>query len=395
VPAADLLLDDHHPAMRSVLVVHPYLAPVGGGNAVAAWALQALREEFAVSLATLCRPDLAAVDRSFGTSLQAAAFTTLVAPRRYRLLLSVVRTPGALLDCQLTVRLARNLDRARRFDVLFSTHNEVDFGRRGIQYVNFPGAYQPGRELERRWSHRVPGLHSTFRALCYRLGRGRPEGARRNVFLADSEYIASRIRADYGADAVVLYPPVGGPFPSRPWHERQSAVVAVGRLVPAKRWDAVVAIVEELRRRGRLLTLTLIGHREDGRTEALLEHLASQRPWFRLLRDLDREQLHAELAAHRYGLHAAREEHFGIAPAEMLAAGCLPFVHNSGGPPEIVGHHPALTWNSDDEAVERIAAVLCDADLEERLRRHTAEQQPRFSTATFGANLRSIVRTCL
>ena len=132
--------------MKSVLVVHPYVAATGGANAVAAWALQALREEFAVALATLGPVDLAAVNRSFGTSLRAGDFVTFLAPRRYRRLIGAMRAPGGLLECQLTVRLARNLDRERRFDVLLSTHNEVDFGRRGIQYVNLPGAYRPGDE---------------------------------------------------------------------------------------------------------------------------------------------------------------------------------------------------------------------------------------------------------
>jgi glycosyltransferase involved in cell wall biosynthesis len=377
--------------MKRVLVVHPYLAPAGGANAVAAWALQALREEFAVSLATLALVDLPAVNRSFGTSLRAADFTTLLAPRRYRRLIGAVRAPGALLECQLTVRLARNLDREHSFDVLLSTHNEVDFGRRGIQYVNLPGAYLPGSESPRRWSHRVPGLHAGFRACCYALGRTSRQGPLRNLFLADSENIARRIREVYGVGSVVLYPPVAGPFPCVPWEARRHGVVAVGRIAPSKRWETAVEIVEQLRRRGHQLTLTLIGHREDPRYEARLRQLGAARPWLRLLPDLSREQLLAELASHRYGLHTTHDEHFGIAPAEILAAGCLPFVHHSGGPVEIVGAHLDLVFDTTAEAVERLGAVLADADLELRLRDFTAQRRSRFTAAAFCAELRAII----
>jgi glycosyltransferase involved in cell wall biosynthesis len=379
--------------LKRVLIAHPCLAPVGGGNAVAAWALQALREDFAVSLATLAPVDLAAVNASFGTSLAAGDFATCLAPARYHRLLAVVRTPGALLECQLTVRLARNLDRRQPFDVLLSTHNEVDFGRRGIQYVNLPGAYLPGREQRRRLSHRVPGLHRGFRAFCYALSRSRRDGPLRNLFLADSAYIAAQIRQVYGADSMVLYPPVAGPFPAVPWAARRAGVASVGRIAPAKRWETAVAIVEQLRARGHDLTLSLLGHREDAAYERRLRGLAATRPWLRILTDLSRGELLAELAAHRYGIHAMQDEHFGIAPAEMLAAGCIPFVHNSGGPIEIVGGQPDLIFGDAGQAVERIARVLGDPALQQRLRDDLAARAGLFTAATFCARLRTIVET--
>jgi glycosyltransferase involved in cell wall biosynthesis len=379
--------------MKRVLIAHPYLAPAGGGNAVAAWALQALRDEFAVTLATLAPVDLAAVNRSFGTALAAGDFAIALAPRRYRGLLAAVRTPGALLACQLTVRWAQNLDRAHAFDVLLSTHNEVDFGRRGIQYVNLPGAYLPGNEGRRRWSHRVPGLHAGFRAACHALGRSRRDGPLRNLFLADSANIARQIRRVYGAESVVLHPPVAGPFPEVPWEARRDGVVAIGRIAPGKRWEVAVQIVGELRQRGHEVTLSLLGHREDRRCEARLRALAATRPWLRILTDLSRAELLAEVAAHRYGLHTTVDEHFGIAPAEILEAGCLPFVHNSGGPPEIVGAHPALVFDTAAEAVERLAAVLRDPELRRELRGHAAGRRDLFSAATFCSRLRAIVHT--
>ena len=64
---------------RRVLVAHPYLHASGGGNVVAAWALQALRDEFEVTLATLGPVDCAALNRNFGTSLADRDFAIRIA----------------------------------------------------------------------------------------------------------------------------------------------------------------------------------------------------------------------------------------------------------------------------------------------------------------------------
>ena len=52
-----------------VAVVPPMLVPGGGSEAGAMWTVQALRDDHEVTLVTTGRPDLAALDRSCGTSL--------------------------------------------------------------------------------------------------------------------------------------------------------------------------------------------------------------------------------------------------------------------------------------------------------------------------------------
>jgi glycosyltransferase involved in cell wall biosynthesis len=153
-----------------------------------------------------------------------------------------------------------------------------------------------------------------------------------------------------------------------------------------------VAVVEALRRREHDVSLTLIGHHDDLAYERHLEELASSRPWFRVLYDLSREELVREIAAHRYGIHTMQDEHFGIAPAEILSAGCLPFVHNSGGPVEIVAGEPHLTFDTVEEAAGKIERVLSDRDLECRLLNHVAAGKARFTADAFCAGLREIIR---
>ena len=64
------------------------------------------------------------------------------------------------------------------------------------------------------------------------------------------------------------------------------------------------------------------------------------------------------VVGHGDGIHARPGEAFGIAIAEMIVAGCLPFVPAEGGPSEIVDHNPALVYDTVDEAVEKIDSML-------------------------------------
>jgi glycosyltransferase involved in cell wall biosynthesis len=378
-------------AKRRLLIAHPYISPVGGGNTVAAWALQALRETWDVSLATLEPVDCAAVNRSFGTALAEGDFKTCLAPRSYANILRCIPTPGALAELCVTMRWAKALDKQHRYPVLLSTQNECDFDRKGLQYIHYPWLYLPRPEIEMRWFHRIPGLLAVYWGACQRAGQVTDEGLRRNQSLANSEFVAGRIREVHGMDSVVLYPPVPGEFPDVPWGEKCNAFVAVGRIHGVKRWEDAVRILDAVRARGHALDLTVIGHRYDREYGARLEALARSRPWFRILHDLGRKELAAEIARHRYGIHPMHDEHFGIAPAEIQRAGCITFVHNSGGPVEIVGKRPELTFETVEDAASKICRVLKEEALRRELRAHVAAQRDRFSAERFCESLRGIV----
>ena len=378
-----------------VLVAHPYLNPSGGGNSVAAWALQALRDEYDVTLGALGGTDVSAVNRSFGTSLSAGDFEIRIAPVFWRGLVRSVPTSGALVEQHLTMRWARSLDRSHRFDMVMSTQNEADLGRPGLQYVHFPWAYLPRPEVEMRWFHRIPRLLAAYRASCRWIGQTSDAGLRNNLSLANSEYVADRIRDVHGVESKILYPPVAGGFPDIPWDQRITGVACLGRMHSYKRWAMAVDIVDQVRQRGIDLKLTLMSHRDDLEYGAEMEALAAQRPWFRILYDLPRSEMVREVARHRYGLHAMEEEHFGIAPAELQRAGCITFVHRSGGPMEIVGQREELMSRNSAEACERIFRAIQESGHEAELRRCVAERADHYSAERFCAELREHVREAI
>jgi glycosyltransferase involved in cell wall biosynthesis len=117
--------------------------------------------------------------------------------------------------------------------------------------------------------------------------------------------------------------------------------------------------------------------------------------WMTLHEDPSRGEL-AELAARqRYGMHVQIDEHFGMTVAEMVRAGCIPFVHNSGGPPDIVGHDSRLIYESEEDAAQKIMQVLGDPAAQEDIRQRLALQKDFYSVETFVRAIRAEVERAL
>jgi hypothetical protein len=87
------------------------------------------------------------------------------------------------------------------------------------------------------------------------------------------------------------------------------------------------------------------------------------------------------------------EEHFGMAPAEMVRAGMIVWVPRGGGQVEIVGDEPPLSFGTDEDAIEKIQAVLASPAEQERLRAYLKTQAERFGTERFVREVRDIVAT--
>jgi glycosyltransferase involved in cell wall biosynthesis len=383
--------------MKRVLLVHPQLNPPGGGNAVAAWTLEALRTGHRVALLTWDRPDLDAVNRHYGTSLRAGDFTCHgVAPWVRKL----VPTSGLeMWRYNYLLRVAKRLQ--AQYDVVIGTHNEADFGCRGIQYIHFPRFNDPrvNPSVQRtlhahayRWYHRSPLLMAWYFRLCGLGGSFSMGRMRENLTLVNSDWTGRVFHDTHGVGTVTLYPPVASEFPDVPWEQREHGFVCIGRISPEKRLGLIVTILAAVRARGHDIHLHIIGVPDDPNYVLVVRRLqAEHADWVSLDLDLPHHELARLIASHRFGIHGMENEHFGIAVGEMVNAGCIVFVPGGGGQVEIIGDCPDLTYGSRDEAVDKIAAMLEDPGRQRTLRTHLAVQRQRFSTETFMQQMRSTV----
>jgi hypothetical protein len=356
----------------------------GGAGSVLAWMMQALALEYRVDLISFQRPDMVSLDCYYGTSLESLEIVH-VKPIRNRWLSSLVvsKCPSTL-KRHLLMRILKRWN-LNHYDLVFADF-EADINHHVIQYIYYP-LYSEGAESTylsggfpdskwRRFYRRKLAWWSGFSL----------EAVRENPMIADSEYAATVCRSVYNRDDVgVIYPPVNVVFPSVPWSEREDAFITISRFVPVKRLEDTISIVGGIRKRmQRDLSLHIVagGTHNSGYRHRILM-MAKPRHWVRVHENIERDELNNLTANCRYGIHTMHGEHFGIAVAEMLLAGCLPFVFNQGGPVEIIGNIDSLQFRSVDEAVEKAMTVIGDLQAQLRLLQHLKVRQALFSADSF------------
>ncbi len=297
----------------------------------------------------------------------------------------------ALLKTGLLLRQCKR--RKEEFDVLITANNEADFGRRGIQYVHYPWMARPRPPQDLRWYHGSRFFVQAYYAFCRRLSDYSLAGMKRNVTLVNSDWVGARVREILGIEAEVLHPPAAGTFPDVPWEERRNGFVCIGRISPEKRLDRLIEVIAAVRARQHEVHLHIIGSADDDSYSDRIRQLVQQnRDWAFLHEDVSRPELVRIVSTHRYGIHGMVDEHFGMAVAEMVRGGCVVFVPNSGGAVEIVGDEPRLRYDDPDDAVEKICAVLDNADRQKELRKSLVSQGEQFSAEHFVQRIREVVR---
>jgi glycosyltransferase involved in cell wall biosynthesis len=378
--------------LPKVAIVHPRLS-YGGSESKVVWSIEALKSRCQVTLITGGPVDLDLVNEYYGTKLMREDFSIIQAP----LPPGLSRTAKfAALRGHLLQRYMQRV--APNFDVLISAYNPCDFGVRGIQFIADFSFLEhrrlmlhPSLQNYRHWWYGDSPLRRTYLRLCESISPGNRESWKRNVTIANSEWTAKILLEELGIPSRTIYPPVAEEFPAIPWAERENGFVCIGRVVPEKRMDAVIRILEKVRARGHDVHLHILGEVDDSPFGRKLKHLASMhREWVFLEGWTFGPRKRDLVAKHRFGINAQQNEPFGIAPAEMVKAGCITFVPDGGGQTEIV-NHPALIYENHEAAAAKIERVLANTSLQNTLRDHLSQSSGRFSVDGFERSIRKIV----
>jgi len=139
------------------------------------------------------------------------------------------------------------------------------------------------------------------------------------------------------------------------------------------------------------VTLQLIGNLDDSDySRGLAAVIVPHRDWITPTGFLDLEAKQNLIASCTYAIHACRIEAFGIAVAEMVSMGCVPFVPDTGGAGEIVPF-PELQFGDDDEAVAKIIAMLENPERTRHFRETLPVRMEQFGPGKFMDQLRKLV----
>ena len=389
------LVDSHHSmksntSQKRVAVVQPVLVPGGGTEAVTAWTIEALKEEFDVSLITYSEVTGDALNRYYGTDLKDAEFST-VQPALPPLLKRTKRF--LLLKDHLMIRYCKSA--RKRFDLFISVGGAMDFGSRSIQYM----ALAPGSTLVKVLARdpSMPAAYHVFKRTFMRLAElisgSSQDRLLQNTTLVTSRWAGKLIERLYGfADYEVVYPPVNLPSAIGAWEPREDGFLCIARISPEKQIEQAIEILRRVREKGFSLSLRIVGREDDPSYGERIRLLCQENgSWAVLEGEMSREQLHSMMDRSKYGINAASDEPFGIAVAEMVSAGCIVFVPDSGGQTEIV-NDPRLIFSSIQDAVDKIVNVLDSETLQQSMRDTLSHQDAAFSTQAFCGSMRNVVQ---
>jgi glycosyltransferase involved in cell wall biosynthesis len=181
-----------------------------------------------------------------------------------------------------------------------------------------------------------------------------------NYFIANSEYIAKRIKKVYNRDASVIYPPVDvNKFSCE--KNKESYYVAASRFVPYKKMDIVIQAFTGMPDK----KLIVIG---DGPDAGKLKSIAGKN--IELVGFLNSGKM-KEYFQKAKALVFAAEEDFGITVVEAHACGTPVIALNKGGTAETVIHgkngihFSTQTSDSIKEAVKLFESLESKFDPEE------------------------------
>lgn len=364
----------------------------GGAASVSAWVVEALKKDYEIYLATTDKDiDINGLNQLYGTSLSPQDFN--IVQTRISTWLQKISS-----DKLKSLRLAYSVKYLKsvygQFDLIVNTANEINLGYPAIQYIHCPirssvivkELYSPPESWLRLANNTVFKLVSSFRADKF---------GNNSVFIANSNWTANAFSRGYGLEAKVIYPPISLPVPSNDQiHDRETGFVTIGRFIREKRLHETIEIIERVRKIIPEVHLHIVGDGKGSYSDKI-NKMALDRDYVTLHRNISRDELGSLMRRHRFGIHSTRYEHFGMAPAEMVTAGMIVFVHKSGGQVEIVNNIDELAFENYDEAVVKILNVLEDEELQARIAAELSCRKDLFSSEIFMSKINSLVSDVL
>jgi glycosyltransferase involved in cell wall biosynthesis len=257
------------------------------------------------------------------------------------------------------VKLLKKYRDLLEYDYLFSTQSSSPFepvflnkSKKNIAYVHFPEIHYDydHSKLKRKlylwlFKHWVEqGINKLDMVFC------------------NSNYTKENIQRYWKRhgvkDPIVVYPAVNLEkfWCETPLSKRRKGVIYVARFIPVKRHEILKQLAADLPAYEFVSVGGLIDA-EKAWFDRFTENLPSN---YTLKTNLPGPDLLKILHDSRIYVHLMEGEHFGIAPVEGLASGCVTLVHNSGGMKEFIPEE--FRWETYEDLKEKIVKYMESAE---------------------------------
>lgn len=255
-----------------------------------------------------------------------------------------------------------------------------------ISYLHTPIRYAWDMQNEYLNTSGFKGLNSfVARAILHYIRIWDMAAASRpDRLIANSNFIAGRIRKIYRRDSQVIYPPVDTAYytPSDP-RPREDFYLTASRLVPYKRVELIAKAFQSMPEK----KLVIIG---DGSEARKIQQITGPNiTWLGYQPD---NMLKSYMQRCKAFIFAARED-FGITPMEAQACGTPVIAYGEGGVRETVP--PSTGIHFPEQTVESIQTAIRSFDAHPERFQGTAcrENAERFSTKRFRSEFTDYVHS--
>jgi len=258
------------------------------------------------------------------------------------------------------VKLLKMYRDTLEYDYLFSTQSSSPFepvflnkAKKNIAYVHFP---------EIHYDYAKSGFKRKVYLWLFK--RWVEQGIGKiDLLFCNSNYTKETIQKYWDFSNVknplVVYPPVDIAkfWCDKPLSERQKRVVYVARFIPAKRHEILKKLAADL---PDYEFVSVGGLIESEKTwfERFSRNLPSN---YSIKTNLPEPDLLKLLHDSRMYVHLMEGEHFGIAPVEGLASGCVVIVHDSGGMQEFIQED--FRWQDYFSLKEKVVKYMEEGTL--------------------------------
>lgn len=214
----------------------------------------------------------------------------------------------------------------------------------------------------------------------------------RKSLIACSEFVAKH-EWKKGLSCKVLYPPVDVNYFSCRKNLKQilslkkKQVITVSRISSEKNLENIAEIAKMVNKN---ISFLIVGSLENYATlESIQRTIKANRldDRVKVIVNISKEKLRELLLKSQIYLHTREDEPFGITIVEAMSAGCIPIVHDSGGPREFVPQ--SFRYKTLEECATKIEKEICQWTATNAFRMTNIAQ--KFNKINFSKNFLSIL----
>ena len=328
--------------MAKFLVIHPYLDIYGGGERVCHHIIKALNAHGQqVELLTFDF-DEAKYARIIGEKLPSDITVRMLGKRE-----TVEAKPplSVYKRRQKIVKMLKAYKATAQYDYTFSTQTLSAFettlfdkAKKNFAYVHFP-------EIPYDYEHSKRSKRMYLWLYKKLLERHINE---LDLLFCNSTYtkdMTEKYWSKFGIkETAVSYPPVEDKFWSnKPLIGRTNRVLCVARFIPGKRHEILKQLAANFPNL-EFVSAGLLRNSEQSWFESFSKDLPAN---YSLKPNLSETEIIKLFQDSTIYCHLMQGEHFGIAPMEALASGCITIVHDSGGSGEFIP--PEFRWKTIED----------------------------------------------